>query len=149
MHTLAKLRAIVHEIFVECATLYCQKANQMRLAKIKKTWNDAKLKDVKAQHEKDMEQTEAIIFRENGITEEFFGRWLEANSDDKEIRDTFAKLDQLKETVFEKQSIEAIKSVNLPAGLTEDMYIFIYRKQHAQIRHHSYKVLAEAGSNTS
>lgn len=26
-HTRAKLRAIVHEIFVESATLYCQKAN--------------------------------------------------------------------------------------------------------------------------
>lgn len=27
VHTVEKLRAIVHEIFVESATLYCQKAN--------------------------------------------------------------------------------------------------------------------------
>ena len=92
VHSLEKLRAIVHEIFVESATLCCQKANQMRLAKIKKTWADAKLKDVKIQHAKDIEATEQIIFRENGITEEFFGRWLEAHSDDKEIREKFAKL---------------------------------------------------------
>ena len=51
--------------------------------------------------------------------------------------------------MFNKQSIEAINAVSLPDNLTEDMYIFVYRKQHAQIRHHSYKVLAEFGGNTS
>ena len=49
--------------------------------------------------------------------------------------------------MFDKQSIEAINAVSMPVNLTEDMYIFVYRKQHAQIRHHSYKVLAETGGN--
>ena len=32
-HTLQELRKLIHEIFVDGATLYCQKLNQMRMMK--------------------------------------------------------------------------------------------------------------------
>lgn len=49
--------------------------------------------------------------------------------------------------VFEKDGngkINHIPCSMMPVGLTEDKYIFIYRKQQATMRYNLYKVMLEA-----
>jgi hypothetical protein len=47
--------------------------------------------------------------------------------------------------VFEQDTprIDHIKCENMPKGLNEDLYIFIYRKQYACVRHEVFKIMID------
>lgn len=77
--------------------------------------------------------------------------WMsEVSKDNKNIhiRGSFKHMEVLRAKVFDPQSptIEHIECKNKPVGLDEDMYILIYRKQKACLRHEIFKFWCEQGS---
>ena len=150
VHTVEELRKIVHEMFVEGATLYCQKINLMRQLKASGDFNQDSIDQMRKKQAGEMEEAEQDIYQDFKITENFFQDWLQRYIDDPVIKKYFDRLNEIEATVFNQteQSIAYIPCDNLPDGLDEDKYILIYRKQQQCIRHHIFKVLKETGGQT-
>ena len=84
-HTVEELRRICHEMFVEGATLYCQKLNLMRQAKASGEFKSDTLENFIRKQEQEMDEAEQDIYKENKITEEFFADWLSKHKGDSVI----------------------------------------------------------------
>ena len=138
-HTVEELRKIVHELFVEGATLYCQKLNMIKNLKNTEGLQDEVFENMKFKQRNELQQAEALIYEENGIDEDFMNEWMKKFANDTEISNTLQKLQQLEKEVFDKENprIEHLVCPNLPERTGEDgnpeqlngdTYIVIWRK---------------------
>ena len=92
-----------------------------------------------------MEQAELLIYKENGINNEFMIEWLEMYSNDEVIQSYTQRLEDLNKMVFENHRIDHIQCEKLPKGLDGETYILIFRKQQACLRHHYWQVFDRTG----
>lgn len=67
---------------------------------------------------------------------------------DEVINRYFDRLHDIKKQVFDDTKIEYIPCENIPEGLTEDVYVQIYRKQMACLRHHIYIFMKDQDRNS-
>jgi hypothetical protein len=100
-HTIEELRKIVHDMFVEGATLYCQKLNLMRQAKAAGEFKDDTLANFIKKQEAEMEEAEQDIYKEHKVTEEFVAEWLAKHKDDPVISGEFDLLKKIGDMVFD------------------------------------------------
>lgn len=101
VHTIEKLRLIVDEIFIEGATLYCQK---LRLIREQKKDGEFKGKEtittLEEKQKKELRESETDTFKEYKVTEELVSEWLSHHADDTYIKKKFDKLKELHDMVF-------------------------------------------------
>jgi hypothetical protein len=100
-HTVEELRKIVHDMFIEGATLYCQKLNLMRQAKAAGEFKDDTIANFLRKQEQEMDEAEQDIYKEYKVTEEFVNEWLEKHKNDPVIKGEFDLLKKIGDLVFD------------------------------------------------
>ena len=92
IHTVEEIKKIMSEMFVEGATLYCQKLNLMRQMKNSGDFKDDTMDKMLEKQIKEMEEAELDIFKEYKVTEDVVALLLDKFGSDPEIKE---KLDML------------------------------------------------------
>ena len=92
-HTVEELRKLVHELFVESATLYCQKVNMMRnMKKNNDSFSENDYTNLKVMQKKDMEEAEQAIYEEHKLSQFFVEDWMAKFASDPVINKYFDRL---------------------------------------------------------
>jgi hypothetical protein len=87
-------------MFVEGATLLCQKTNMMRQMKEKGEFDENTLAAMRKKQDQEMEEACQDIYQEFKVTEFFVREWIVKFQDDPEIKGYFDKLSALENQVF-------------------------------------------------
>jgi hypothetical protein len=103
-HTIEELRKIVHELFVEGATLYCQKLNMIKNLKTSNELTDDVMENMKTRQKQEMDEAEQSIYEEYGYDEFFVQDWLQRVGKDAIIDAEFEKLRQIEKEVFDEKN---------------------------------------------
>lgn len=148
VHTVEKLRQIMDEIFIESATLYCQK---IRLVREMKKNGEFKGKEsieiLLEKQQKEVKEAESDTYKEYKVTEQLVLQWMQKYHDDPYINQKFNKLKQIHQNVFTSEqgegTMDHLPSAKLPVGMNETNYILIFRKQQQIFRHEVYKAVQD------
>lgn len=85
-----------------------------------------------------------------GLTPELLEKWVALNNKDPEIKAMADNIDNLHKQVFEDELLEHINFVEeLPEKMTSQMYIRIYRKIWATVRHDLWGLIKEKKKETN
>ena len=109
------------------------------------------LRGAEAESERDIEiKTQSVIKQNPGFTIEHVTKFIKDNSSDPLVKGYTLKLDELKNDVFNKMLITNLcYQKDLPAKMTKEVYIQIYRKIFATIRHDIYMKVMEHKKETN
>ena len=149
VHTVEKLRQMVHEMFLEGATIYCSKRNAIRTKKkeldeiiadknetLEKKTEAEKFNwefffdELAAKSATEIEEAEKYLYDEKKVSEEMVQHWFEKYAGDKEVEAVLTNLKKISDDVFCKKgsTIQHIICKNKPNGMDEDSYILVFRK---------------------
>lgn len=147
-HTLEKLQMIIDEIFIESATLYCQKLRLIREEKKEGKFKGKETIDLmQEKQQKEMVESELETYKEYKVTEELVIEWMSKHQNDPYIKEKYDKLQRIHQTIFSSETgdgkIEHLQCSKMPTGMTEEKYVLVFRKQQQIYRYELFKVMSD------